>query len=128
MELKLNQFYSFSSSITGFHLNELKETGLGKCYLNVILKNEPSFVYEIAKFNQGNCNLIYDKYKNTINKIIMLWYTGCWYKSKNDFYVVNEKSYINGLMWKALDTHTLGANAQGYGYWSKSPVTNEEEL
>ena len=65
----------------------------------------------------------------------LLWYTGQWNplpqtwrneygtSAKDQAEILSPESYREGLMWKAIGAHPMGAKQQGYGSWSRVPPT-----
>jgi len=132
----LKVFEEFSILITGFCLSEIQGTGLSETYYDVIAKEigEKVFIGLLGTFNNldiKDCNhltemesicadeIIESKYNDTINTIILLWYTGQW--NGQESYIVSSASYIEGLVWSAIQAHPMGAKQPGYGTWSLPP-------
>ena len=62
--------------------------------------------------------------------IVALWYLGAWYVPgvqggfgfpPTPLQVVSSEAYINGLVWKVMQSHPMGFSALTFGYWSKPP-------
>ncbi len=66
--------------------------------------------------------------------IMKMWYIATWYPLPNDWmerYVYNKadpnpiilspQAYKEGLVWKAIGRHPMGAKWPGYGSWEVSP-------
>ncbi|PFI27090.1 hypothetical protein COI53_25690 [Bacillus thuringiensis] len=63
--------------------------------------------------------------------IIKMWYLGSWFQlpdvwreeyyinNSNDVtHVISNESYVEGLVWKVIESHPMGAKQPGYGTWS----------
>ncbi|PEY73216.1 sugar dehydrogenase complex small subunit [Bacillus thuringiensis] len=138
----LYDFYTLSTVLTGFNQFELLSTGIGEMYYKTIHDNTDEGVfrnllqewisieseYTHNKTNQNsiikNQIMHHPDFGPVARSIIMLWYTGCWSYNDKKTFVVDQESYKQGLMWKAIGAHSIGANPQGYGAWSLSPEGN----
>lgn len=132
-------FEAFSVLITGFSLSEIQGTGLSETYYNVLVKEiGDKYLHELLntfkKLDLKNCNdlsemesicadeFIQSDYNEAIQTIILLWYTGQW--NGQESYIVSSASYIEGLVWSAIDAHPMGAKQPGFGTWSLPPQTS----
>jgi len=126
-------FLEISVYLTGFSKNELLGTGMLDTYYNTVgANNNPeiiNFFYAEAK------RILRNKDENEINKeikhslipdsayrslaknIITMWYMGNWGEN-----VISAKSYKQGLVWLAAETHPPGAKQPGYASWSDEPI------
>lgn len=132
-EKTIKSFYSLSAKITGFNHYELLATGVGDEYFNFFVNSsmQPLFLQLLEEWEKNNSNYevegnrknIFEnlKYLDIVQKLVMLWYTGSWYEDFNIYKVISSESYVQGLMWKAIGAHPLGAKPQGYGAWALPP-------
>jgi hypothetical protein len=64
--------------------------------------------------------------------IIKMWYLGNWSQLPQEWYdkyskpsqtvadyVISAQSYVEGLVWKAMGSHPMGAKWPGFGTWSE---------
>ncbi|WP_016956055.1 hypothetical protein [Catenovulum agarivorans] len=101
------------------------------CSVYEISINEQMFLDGLRKQILGDLKL-----GPVARNIIKLWYTGTWYqlpntwrqaygKSDNDItFFVSSASYMEGLLWHAIDANPSGAKGPGYGSWSQPPNIN----
>ena len=55
-------------------------------------------------------------------KIILLWYTGCLYRTDGSVQQQLKEGYVEGLVWKAIQAHPIGyANDAVDFYWKDLP-------
>jgi len=146
-EKPLKAFEDLSVIITGFPKADIVGTGLLETYFNTIEAELGKFVFEnllnailkikiinIEQLTEGEYSnvselIISSKYKQSIEKIIQLWYLGEWivapYSDEN--YIISSQSYIEGLIWKAIAAHPMGGKQPGYGTWGFPPLTYSPE-
>jgi len=57
--------------------------------------------------------------------IVTMWYLGSWYSYNTPPpitpAVVSQNAYIEGLAWKAMQAHPMGASDFTFGYWKLPP-------
>ncbi len=145
--VKLDLFLELSAFITGFERVELLGTGLALPYLEVVEKNiAPSlFVETLHKFDDARNDhpenigqimqrqfLAHPTYGPLLRTIIKLWYLGQWDALPESWQerfgnstpvsgIISSSSYLEGLVWKAIDAHPMGGKQPGFGTWSSAP-------
>ena len=83
--------------------------------------------------------------------IIKMWYLSIWYQlgsewdfdygipaynspvvgvadPKTENYIISNNAYIQGLVWRALGSHPMGAKQPGYGTWAEAPRQDLSEV
>ncbi len=138
-------FLTISSWLTGFSEIELQATGmLSTYYATVCSKNTASCVANFfaaaqSILDQGGgdeqaTNALIGRdlfptscYNNMAQNIITMWYAGEWAPDVNAASVaqartISPNAYMQGLMWKAANTHPPGAKQPGYGSWAEKPI------
>ncbi|MGO4291256.1 hypothetical protein [Chitinophaga sp. RAB17] len=128
-------FLSISVYLTGYDEMTLLGTGMLESYYNVMIHensidlvsaflatstkilavNSPDIDHEIEQLLMNNVKL-----SGLTKNIIMMWYTGNWNNN-----VISAQSYIQGLVWKAADTHPPGAKQPGYASWQNPPIITQ---
>ncbi|MBC9931194.1 hypothetical protein [Chitinophaga qingshengii] len=125
-------FLQISVHLTGYDEMDLLGTGMLESYYDVVIhENNLHLVSEFLTTSEkilGDLPNINDKIRQQLiddvkfnsltSNIIMMWYMGTWNGN-----VVSPQSYIQGLVWKAADTHPPGAKQPGYGSWENPPIT-----
>ena len=129
------RFIAISVFLTGFDSAELRGTGMGQTYFEVILLNsDPDDVRDFFEAVQpilapGQSKhrieqaiaadlMPVDSYRALARSIVVLWYTGNWAGTP-----VSSEAYKQGLMWAAAETHPAGAKQPGYGSWASAPIS-----
>ena len=87
----MDAFVELSAELTGFSAEELRSTGL---------------VEQYRALADGASEA----------EIIQLWYTGVWRGV-----IPTERSYAEGLAWKAVGVAAPGTAAPGFGSWERRP-------
>jgi len=139
-----NTFLSISIHLTGFTALELLSTGLLPFYYYTLTK-EPDqecikrFFVEaqsILKEAAGDdaligqaiskCLLAGNAYNQLAQRIILLWYTGVWTSigttTPATTQVLSAASFMEGLVWKAAQTHPAGAKQPGFASWADPAI------
>lgn len=124
-------FMSISEALTGFKIYDLQATGLAGIYYQYIGQSisQPTFIEFLNKskevFTQSRYvtdiaiknSLLSDlEMKKMADKLITLWYNGTW-----EGVYLNDNSYKEGLIWKAIHSHPPGAKQPGFKSWSINP-------
>lgn len=127
-------FVSISSAITGYATNDLLSTGLSVAYYQHVRNSieEATFLqflnesreilentYSVEQMNIAIAERLIGPMdmKELFDKLATLWYLGTW----NGSYV-NDRSYAQGLAWKAMSAHPPGAKQPGFKSWHVKPV------
>ena len=143
-------FLKLSEKLTAFTAFELQGTGMAEHYymtLGQVLSNE-HFTDLLTTFEsviQSNSNekaidqafrhkILSNKKRGPIARnIIKLWFIGTWYQLpaswleefgmqvEENTFVVSPTAYQEGLLWRTIGAHPMGAKAPGYGTWAKPP-------
>jgi hypothetical protein len=136
-------FMAFSSALTGFSLVELFGTGVADTYYDTLTHIlGPATVEQLlAAYEQAGADeaalpkLLADPlYGPLARSVIKLWYSGSWEQLPpavvarlpvppvdNVNRVISAETYLEGLMWKAIDAHPMGGKPLGYGSWALPP-------
>lgn len=122
-------FLELSSALTGFRQIELQGTGLAEAYGKVFMgagaADADALLKVWASIPKDPENLedlvrteILDKPRlgPLARSVIKMWYLGSWNGE-----VINGESYVQGLVWDAIEAHPQGAKQQGFGVWSFPP-------
>ena len=131
-------FLKISVHLTGFSEIELRSTGMVEKYFDIVTKKEDpinvkSFFAEVRLVIDTKpasqittaigTRLVPDsKYYGLAKRIILLWYTGIW-TTAGKSEMVNSDAFVEGLIWKAAETHPAGAKQPGYDSWTRPPLT-----
>ena len=147
----LDPFLLLSEKLTGFTRVELQGTGMVHTYFDHVRSIVQSEVFggmhlTVEKvLGRGDTDpalaelefvkLIMDspEYGPIAINLNLLWYTGQWNplpqawrdaygtSARDESAILSSESYREGLMWKAIGAHPMGAKQQGYGAWSRVP-------
>ncbi len=139
----LDLFESLSIILTGFSKADIESTGLLQTYFDTIENELGAAHFEnlLSTFQKIKINnseepsssesrqitdlMDNPEFKHHIGQVIQLWYLGEWvvspYSDLN--YIVSSKSYLEGLVWKAIAAHPMGGKQPGYATWGFPPQT-----
>lgn len=150
----LDVFLDLSVVLTGFDLTDLLATGMGQRYFDELLRNAgpeaPGELLQIFtevarehprrdwRFLDAVAARIMGPFGPLAQNIIALWYLGRWnqlpgawrtkygaFASDQD-HIVSPEAYVEGLLWKAIDSHPRSAKAPGFGTWAFPPKVPEK--
>ncbi len=149
-----NDFLELSSMLTDFDVFSLNGTGQVDAYWNEVnlIAGEKNVLKLLHVFNKisHNSKMTEEEFLKSVRKeilsnilygpivrnIIKLWYTGMWYQlplnwsqkfgeTENDMnHFINSASYMEGLLWNAIDAPPAGAKGPGFGSWHSRPRIN----
>lgn len=115
-------FTAISAELTGFSEFELQATGVVEVYYKKLVATNPDHFGELLSAFADSMSIediLADVRLGPVARnIIKMWYTG-----SLDGNPVSGEAYVEGLVWRALDAHPMGARPQGYGTWSQPPGT-----
>jgi hypothetical protein len=130
-------FLALSSELTGFDRFDLVATGLVDAYLAiainhigpetwqhlfVVWKDIAGLPPEHRVTEVSHRIMSQGRLADVAKRIIALWYVGGWYSAPPaGFHTVSSAAYVEGLVWKAMRTHPMGAKPQGYAAWTTNP-------
>ena len=136
-------FENMSIVLTGFSNADITGTGLTSIYFDTITKKigEEKFkdlleafqrieITNLDDLSSKECDHVQElithiTYKTISSQIIKLWYLGQW--TPSDIHekpqIISSKSYLEGLVWKAIGAHPMGGKQQGFGTWGFPPLT-----
>ena len=145
MAIEIEGFYLVSSYITKYSVIELKSTGVGDEYCEVVLQKVPlpawqQFAHCLID-GKKPCAMLETLEKN----IFKLWYLSIWYPLTKQWYeqcchdfenvslssfnvddtnptVISARAYQQGLVWRTLGSHPMGAQEPGFASWAEPPV------
>lgn len=136
---KLAEFELLSAVLTGFSLSDIQGTGLADTYLAKvetitaadhleellsdfmrigIAPNEP---LGLEQKNRVAELMEHEVFGPIMQDIISIWYTG--QMPAPDGSVISSRAYIEGLVWRAIAAHPMGAKQPGFGTWAFPPDT-----
>lgn len=128
MEKLKEQFINLSALLTGFNSTELEMTGLIDEYFDLCIREFSNFndfilYYEIKKRNIYDSKQLIvsvtdkENFNSLASLLTLLWYTGSYLN--NQQILISSNSYVNSLVWKAIDAHPLAVKSTGFGSWSE---------
>ncbi|MEO6528956.1 MAG: hypothetical protein ABIP93_20225 [Gemmatimonadaceae bacterium] len=156
-ESSLELFLSLSATLTGFNVTELWATAMVQTYYSLLptIVGDRIFGELLSRWRDtyirgaGDEPLLEALVTSQIlddpdfgplaRNLAALWYLGMWNQLPAEWrnvhgawandvtYVVSPKSYVEGLVWKAIHTHPPAAKQPGYGSWALPPVTDGDE-
>ena len=133
------QFLSFSAAVTGFSVFDLQGTGVAQTYWETVQQNVSKEQLSallltwqsIEAESKGNPAVTerllrqrvfsVDGLGNLARKIVKMWYSGNWYGPTGTS-VISAQTYVEGLLWPAMNTHPKGAKQPGFGTWHEPPT------
>lgn len=145
----LDVFLDLSVVLTGFDLADLLATGMGRRYLDEVLTNAgPTATGGLLQafteitgehpvrdsgFLDAVAARIMGPFGPLAQNVIAMWYLGRWnqlpgswrttygaFASDQD-HIISPEAYVEGLVWKAIDSHPRSAKAPGFGTWVFPP-------
>ncbi len=139
--------------LTGFDLIDLQATAMGPAYLDTLIRNagpNPTgdllgAYCELAGRYQKRGEAFHRAFSKEImipfgplaQNVITLWYLGRWNQlppswrddhlafASDQTAIVSPDAYVQGLLWKAIDSHPRSAKAPGFGTWAQPPRVPE---
>lgn len=137
------RFIGLSIALTGFDATELAETGMAEIYRATVLREAGPLSYdrlvtaltdaaslpEALMSEGGDGELI-----ELARALCHLWYLGVWpglperglregnMTVRQPPYVVSDRAYAEGLVWRCLGGHAPGTGAPGHGSWARPPA------
>ena len=136
---KLAEFEVLSAVLTGFSLSDIQGTGLSDTYLAKVEKitAEDQLEELFADFKRIGIDpmvplgqeqkmrvaalMEHDVFVPLMQTIISIWYTG--QMPAPDGSIISSRAYIEGLIWRAIAAHPMGAKQPGFGTWAFPPDT-----
>ena len=136
---KLAEFEVLSAVLTGFSLSDIQGTGLSDTYLAKVEKitAEDQLEELFADFKRIGIDpmvplgqeqkmrvaalMEHDVFGPLMQTIISIWYTG--QMPAPDGSIISSRAYIEGLIWRAIAAHPMGAKQPGFGTWAFPPDT-----
>lgn len=136
---RLAAFESLSAVLTGFSLADIQGTGLAATYLKKVdefvqgdqlnelfgsflqLKIDPSAELDLRQKMAVAELMEHDRFGSMMRTIIEIWYTG--QMPAPDGSIISSRAYIEGLVWRAIAAHPMGAKQPGFGTWAFPPDT-----
>ena len=145
---ELDTFYALSVTLTGFSLFDLRGTGVGEQYFSAAREHGrealPALLAryrDIAASSGRSEGTLEQRMRSVImsdptlgplaRNITKLWYLGSWALSDQDAPIVSPEAYQEGLVWKAIEAHPMGAKQPGWGTWAAPPggeLAHESDL
>ena len=146
MQDRLGKFLGLSAILTGSSRFELLSTAMASDYLHTFDEILPTGIVDelLGTLEQlppenhkepGAAQILKDpKLGPVARNLILLWYCGTWTPMPDAWraqfgaseldvrHVVSAKAYQAGLQWVVAGAHPAGAQQQGFGAWSMSPL------
>jgi hypothetical protein len=140
-------FLTLSAALTGFDRAELQGTGMVDTYFGTVpsIVGEEAFAELLTAWHEVldgrgsqergiEKKILADPFVGPVAiSLTYLWYTGSWQQLpwawRNEYganvldtsRVVSGEAYVEGLVWKAMQTHPQGAKQPGFGSWAIKP-------
>ena len=142
-------FMDLSEVLTGFDQADLVATAMGSTYFNELLQNAGStatgellqayeqitreFPVRDERFLDAVATRIMVPFAALAQNIVTLWYLARWNQlpgawraahgasASDQDHIVSADAYVQGLVWKAMDSHPRAAKAPGFGTWAFPP-------
>ena len=138
-------FLDLSVELTGFGMFDLVATGLADAHYGRVVEDAdpPTLLNLLTVWRDIARHVPPDQSAAAVaarimadptlaraaQQIIALWYVGSWYSQPPSVSsVVSAEAYVEGLMWKAMESHPMAAKPQGYGAWSLPPPTMTADM
>jgi hypothetical protein len=147
----LEEFLNLSTILTGFNKVELQGAGVGREYLNLLVRAAgDKFCFEMwglirnifaahpdlhERERAVEATFLHDpKYQPISRNIMLLWYSAIWYQLPPEWtalyganaldqdQVVSATAYSEALIWKTFHAHPPAAKPQGFAAWALPPV------
>ena len=133
----VERFVELSAALTGFRGAELIGTGQARAHLDLVLSvaGEDLGARLLAAGPDDVPELLADPDLGPLARnVIVLWYLGQWDQMPrawrerhgaapaDESRVASAAAYRAGLVWPAIGTHAMGANAPGFGSWAAPPA------
>jgi hypothetical protein len=130
----LERFVELSAALTGFRAAELWGTGQARPHLDLVVHACGEDL--VARLLAADpADVLADRDLGPIARnVIVLWYLGQWDQMPRAWRnrhgaapadvarVASAAAFRAGLVWPAIGTHAMGANAPGYGSWAAPPA------
>jgi hypothetical protein len=140
---RVTQFLAISSVLTAFDRGELQGTGLVDVYLHELAgtigeEALDRFLLEASAIVDRRAPiereiLAHARLGPLARNLIRMWYLGSWHRLPDDWYVtsvrgdkdvdrvLSPQAYVEGLVWRVIDSHPPAAKAPGFGSWALAP-------
>ena len=137
MKKNFFEFVNLSAAITGFSRVDLEATGVAEEYWSTLNEEAGQSIVdallaawkEVEEETDGSSQSLETALRGrifnnanlrpTARTLLKMWYTGQW--GDNATKTVSNESYMQGLVWTAINTHPAGAKQPGFGTWSLPP-------
>jgi hypothetical protein len=132
----LDRFVALSAALTGFREVDLWGTGQARAHLDLVLEvaGEELCARLLAAQPEHTDALLADPDLGPLARnLIVLWYLGQWDQMPRGWrdrhgaapadvaQVASAAAFRAGLVWPAIGTHAMSANAPGFGSWATPP-------
>ena len=132
----LDRFVALSAALTGFRAVDLWGTGQARAHLGRVLEvaGEELCARLLAADPEQTGPLLADPDLGPLARnLIVLWYLGQWDQMPRAWrdrhgaapadvaQVASAAAFRAGLLWPAIGTHAMSANAPGFGSWAMPP-------
>ena len=130
----LERFLALSAALTGFRAVELQATGLAREHLDLVLSVAGEALGARLLAADPEDVLADPDLGPLARNLIVLWYLGQWDQMPREWRarhgaapadepgIASAAAYRAGLVWPAIGTHAMGANAPGFGSWAEPPA------
>ena len=142
----LAPFLALSVELTGFTRSQLEGTGMARRYLEALTGVvAPPVCFELVASNNSAKSVMASRFLAPLARnVIRMWYLGQWKalppewpetlptalkqkqekfkRTANDTdHVISAEAYREGLVWRTLGAHPMGAKQPGFGTWQWPP-------
>lgn len=110
---EFHAFLDASTRLTGFGRADLLGTGCAEEFWELVRKEAPEPALDA---------LVSGEESAVDAAVIELWYLGIWRGTMGtEGVVVSPRAYREGLVWRAMGAHPMGAKQPGFGSWALPP-------
>jgi hypothetical protein len=132
-EEPLERFVALSAELTGFRRVDLHGTGQARAHLDLLASIAGEDLTARLLAADAQHALADPDLGPLARNLIVLWYLGQWdqlpraWRERNGASpedtarVASAAAFRAGLVWPAIGTHAMSANAPGFGTWAKRP-------
>ena len=132
----LDRFVALSAALTGFRAVDLWGTGQARAYLDLVLEvaGDDLVARLLSADPADTAALLADPDLGPLGRnVTVLWYLGQWDQMPRAWrdrhgaapadvaHVASAAAFRAGLVWPAIGTHAMSANAPGFGSWATPP-------
>jgi hypothetical protein len=130
----LERFVALSAALTGFRAVDIWGTGQARAHLNLVLEVAGDDL-TARLLDAEPPDVLTDRDLGPLARnVIVLWYLGQWDQMPRAWRdrhgaspadvagVASAAAFRASLVWPAIGTHAMSANAPGFGSWATPPT------